>query len=244
MSTPRTRHLLLALVAVALLALGGVACSGDGGDDDDATTTTSTTEAPSTEEEPTTTEGGSTTTEGDSPTTDAAPPSTDGDGATTTTTEISDNQRDLASRIPAIEGYEREVDYDDAGFDDELCDGSSSSVVPVEEVSVDFQPADDGVEELLAIGAAQHASEDEASSFYDEFTSTTGGCTTEGLTVSEGTDADIGDESLSFEITYGQGGGALYVARQGDEVWFLSHLTVSGDVPDDIVDAFRTAVEG
>lgn len=245
MSTHPRRRRLLALAAVALLAVGGAACSDDGDGGEDATTTTSTTEAPSSTDESSSTTGE----DGATPTTE------EGDEESPTTTEDPGDpveEEALASRLPEIEGYERSAaDDDTTGFDDELCDGSTPSVSAAEEVSADYNLAGGGgggAQDLLSIGAGHFASEDEAAAFFEEFTSTTAGCTSNEVTVSESTDTGIGDEGQSFEITFATsgGGGAVYVSLLGDEVWFLSQFAAAAvaEVPEVVVDAFRTAVEG
>lgn len=242
MTTRRPLRLFAALVAV--FALAGAACSDDGGDDDDASAASSTEETTSTgDPAPATGDADDADDEGTTDTDDGST-TTDPDDDTTTTEP---EEGSLASRLPDIEGYEREADDGDGdSVTDEHCDGTVPTLQPVEEASADYESDDGTIEELAAIAAVRFSSEDDASSAYDEFVASTSGCESDdSLTVDEGASTDIGDEGMSWELTFGgQAGGALYATRVGDELWFLTVFGANGSIDEPVLTAYVTAAEG
>ncbi len=239
--TTRRSSFILALGVAILLALGGTAC-GDDGDGEGTPRSTA----------PSTTDGDETSTpeeqeEGDDTTTTSEEPdgttTTEPDGTTTTEPDGTSGGA-LLSRIPDIEGFDSEPNEDGDGFGDELCGGGTPSVEPVEEGAVAYSTQEDVPSGFFGIFGMRFASEAEASTYYEEFTSTTSGCTDEDLTVDEGADSDIGDAGRIFTLDFVEGDdGTLYVSLRGDEVWLLTQLSGAIDL-DPGIDAFRTAIEG
>lgn len=252
---------LLAPMAAVVLAVGAAACSDDDEAAPDPTTTTTTaasgSETTEAEDDPGAPETEDTAADPDG-TDDTDPPSTE---APTTEAGPSDA---VADRLPEVPGYEREVD-DDAALDEGYCDGSTPSVTPAETAAAaydalgdDGDDGDDGsgdsggdvegpVEtDTFYLAGTRFADDVEASTFYVEFSTTTAGCTNEGFSADEGAPADIGDEAITFDVSDGEDGGLIYIARRGDVVWFYAHEVPAGgpEPGPEALTAFTATVEG
>lgn len=187
-------------------------------------------------------------------TTEAVPDQTTEPDATTGTSDPASTTAPspgggLADRLPEIDGFERSVaPEDEAGFDGELCDGSTATTTPTDQAGVEYDESGDDGTQFDIIGLA-FASEADAGTFFEEITSTTAGCEKDDLTIDEGSPSDIGDEGIVYRVTGSGDDGAmtglLHVSLSGDEVWILGQERVDSATPvvDPVLDAFRSAVE-
>lgn len=269
---PTSPARLLAPMAAVVLALGAAACS----DDDEAapeptTTTTAASGSETTdgEDDPGAPETEDTTADPDgtdgtgAPTTGApitGAPTTGAPATTDPPTTEAGPPGALVDRLPDVSGYEREVDDDDASLDEGYCDGSTPSVTPIETAAAVYDGGSDDAasgdsggdveaveesDEFYLVGL-RFADDDGASTFYEEFASTTAGCRDEEFSADEGTPADIGDEAVGFEVSDGDDGGLIYIARRADVVWFYAHEVPAGRPPPapEVLAAFTITVEG